>query len=663
MILWTTFYVMDALLQLTNETLSAVIVIVSASMLLYNLTRNLHARVARASSALLACVTFVYTVDAFTSLNPTTASLSAWLRVQWIGIALAPAALFHLSDALLATTGLVSRGRRRRVARQLYVFSLLFLIMAAFSDALVYGLVREPAPHLLPGPVFPLYVVFFLLATIVSFYNLVRARRRCRTTYTRRRMSYLLYSFAMPALGIFPFTLLFSSAEASPSTFWLIVNLGNVGITLMLLFMAYPLYFFGSNVPDRVVKAELLHFFLRGPFTGILVLLIILFLPQAGRILGLSSEQFMPFAAVAVVMFWQWMVSWLSPHLERWIVYTSDQAQVRIIQSIGHRLLTHNDMQQLLESILAALCDLLQVPAAFVAAFEGDQARLEQVIGDWLPDWDWRDTTGLYALLQVNGDRAEEIRTWNAFWVVPLYGGRGWGNHDSNGASSRRLLGVLGVRARSAEPDLLPEEQSVFDLLARQAAQTLDDQRLQAEVFASLEGLLPEMEAIQQLRGVARYGDLPALAQAERTAMLEPGSAAFVDAVRDALRDYWGGPRLTDSRLLQLQVVQKTLTQNDGNPTRALRTVLLEAINRLKPPGERSMTRTEWILYNIIELRFIQGHKVRDVARRLAMSEADLYRKQRTAVEEVARALADMERACRDEQTPEAVALHVGAQV
>ena len=56
------------------------------------------------------------------------------------------------------------------------------------------------------------------------------------------------------------------------------------------------------------------------------------------------------------------------------------------------------------------------------------------------------------------------------------------------------------------------------------------------------------------------------------------------------------------------------------------------------------MTTTEWILYNILEMRFIQGRKVRDVAMRLAMSESDLYRKQRVAIETVASIIAEMER-------------------
>jgi hypothetical protein len=42
-------------------------------------------------------------------------------------------------------------------------------------------------------------------------------------------------------------------------------------------------------------------------------------------------------------------------------------------------------------------------------------------------------------------------------------------------------------------------------------------------------------------------------------------------------------------------------------------------------------------------MKFIEGRKVRDVAARLAMSEADLYRKQRVAVDAVAQAVLEME--------------------
>jgi predicted DNA-binding protein (UPF0251 family) len=70
--------------------------------------------------------------------------------------------------------------------------------------------------------------------------------------------------------------------------------------------------------------------------------------------------------------------------------------------------------------------------------------------------------------------------------------------------------------------------------------------------------------------------------------------------------------------------------------------VLKAAIERIRPAGERNISG-EWILYNILELKFIEGKKVKEVAQKLAISEADLYRKQKVAIEEIAKTLIRME--------------------
>jgi hypothetical protein len=77
---------------------------------------------------------------------------------------------------------------------------------------------------------------------------------------------------------------------------------------------------------------------------------------------------------------------------------------------------------------------------------------------------------------------------------------------------------------------------------------------------------------------------------------------------------------------------------------------LADAIELQKPEGERNLSTTEWILYNILELKFVQGRRVRDVARRLAMSESDLYRKQRVAIENVAQTVSNMEKAAVEDE-------------
>jgi hypothetical protein len=202
-------------------------------------------------------------------------------------------------------------------------------------------------------------------------------------------------------------------------------------------------------------------------------------------------------------------------------------------------------------------------------------------------------------------------------------------------------LGLLAVEARSAQPDLTEEEQKVAAALIAQIEQAMEDRHLQQDVFDTLRRIIPEIERVQRLRGTVHYVGSPDLeALAFENPIHDPD---FIQMVRDALTHYWGGPRFSDSPLMRLQVVQEALDEHDGNAARALRAVLGRAIDNLRPDGDRRMTAAEWLLYNILELKFIQGMRVRDVAQRLAMSESDLYRKQRVAIEEVAHALAEME--------------------
>jgi len=69
---------------------------------------------------------------------------------------------------------------------------------------------------------------------------------------------------------------------------------------------------------------------------------------------------------------------------------------------------------------------------------------------------------------------------------------------------------------------------------------------------------------------------------------------------------------------------------------------LRDAIEKMRPEGERKYTG-EWMLYNILEMKFLEGKKVKEIAMRLSMSEADLYRKQRVAIDSVTKTIKEME--------------------
>jgi hypothetical protein len=158
-----------------------------------------------------------------------------------------------------------------------------------------------------------------------------------------------------------------------------------------------------------------------------------------------------------------------------------------------------------------------------------------------------------------------------------------------------------------------------------------------------LKALNPQVAFIQELRAAGRYDDPDALL-GESTAPSED----IVTWVKDALTHYWGGPKLTGSPLMRLRVVRDALEAHEGNDANALRSILRKAIEQVRPEGERRFTG-EWILYNILEMKFMEGKKVREIALRLAMSEADLYRKQRVAIEVVAKAILEMEQEARQE--------------
>jgi hypothetical protein len=145
------------------------------------------------------------------------------------------------------------------------------------------------------------------------------------------------------------------------------------------------------------------------------------------------------------------------------------------------------------------------------------------------------------------------------------------------------------------------------------------------------------MDMLQRIRAAGRYDTTTNL-------LTEPVFEAtdMADWVKDALTHYWGGPKLTSSPLMKLRIIKNFMDNYEGNTSNALRALLRQAVDQVKPEGDRKFT-SEWILYNILEMKFIEGRKVREVAGRLAMSEADLYRKQRVAVEAVAHAIIAME--------------------
>ncbi|MEA3407867.1 MAG: histidine kinase N-terminal 7TM domain-containing protein [Chloroflexota bacterium] len=626
-----------SILKLGNLILSSANVIIGFSLFVYILTHNLRSAVARAFCALMAFITIVYVVDVSVA-NVNTPSLAEnWLRLQWVGIAFVPAAYLHFSDALLRTTGSLSRWRRVGIWVG-YLLGLVSLVLVLFTDLIVTGVARmDHIYHLLAGPFFWVFAVVYTMMALNGWLNIRMARNRCVTSTSRRRMGYLMLAFVAPSVGAFPYLLIPATEQYLSANFIYLLNLaGNLGVALMTVVIGYIVAYQGVLLPDRVIKHNMMHYLFRGPLVAILVIVIMLTIPRVDHIWGLPRDTVLITTVAASVVVLQLLVNVAKPAIDL-LLYRRDRKEVAWIQTLDERLLTTTDLEQLLENTLIALADLLRVPSGFVVTMEGSTASIRVFCGPKEEAKTFLSQSSLPQLMELlSKSRQQEDKVTNddfvaadGYWLVPL-----------RSPTEHTTLGILGFRAAASEPSFSTQDLEAAQNLVQRGELALEDMRLQQGIFAVLHGMRSELDQLQEWRSSPLYVGEDTLQHFEMNPI---HSTSFTEIVKDALGEFWGGPKLSQSPLLRTHLVRQRLSEHDGVPAKAVRAVLKEAIEKLRPDGKRSMTSTEWTIYNILDLKFIQGKRIRDITQQLAMSESDFYRKQRVAIAQVADILVRME--------------------
>jgi hypothetical protein len=301
------------------------------------------------------------------------------------------------------------------------------------------------------------------------------------------------------------------------------------------------------------------------------------------------------------------------------------------LRALPRTAFTQADLRRFLENTLTVMCGAMHVDSAFVAApDEFGSYGVKSLVGPRRLLRVLFEKTSLEQLIaELQHAESSPLRHEGyAYWLLL--------DPDQN------VMGILGV----AESEWLNDEevQQLCETLTSQVEHALVMVHMQQRLLDTLRLMEPEFSSLQQVNSRIEQATPEGLHTLEKEVALMPD---FVHVVRDALTHYWGGPKLTDSPLLGLNSVKRLLEQQGGNPTKALQAVLRQAIENLRPGADVPSHAPEWLLYNILELRFLQGRKIRDTAVRLALSESDLYRKQRLALDEVARQLAHMEELLR----------------
>jgi hypothetical protein len=631
-------------LEQLNQLLSAAVLIVTFSLLAYIVLQNWRNDIARALLVLLSGVVVVYSGDILLPLANRASTLEFLGRAQWLGIAVVPAAYIHLANGLLALTDRRSRAAAARPLVYLaYVGSAIFFLLVALGTNQIVrqGLPSGPIAQFQAGPLFWSYCLFFLTGAVVSLWAIVQSQRSALTFTQRRRLIYLGATFAAPGIGVFPFLVIGAPATVPTSAILALQSIASVTVAVMVTVMTYSIAFQGVLLPDRLIKQDFVRWWLYGPFVGITIVMFVQAIPRLEELFGLPRDTLLTFGVMVMTVAMPIFVSRIKPYLDA-LIYRQDQEEIDYLRNLPRSTFTRTDLRVLLENSLVAVCGALEVDTAFVIAPGDGGYTIRAVCGArnevkrFVADYPLKELTP--QLEQLPGRAPDNLPATDAFifagmfCLLPL--------RSPDGV----FLGALGVacppeRLR-AEGALDAETRHLVSVLAHQMELALSTTEMQQRIFDTLRGLGPEMQSLQQLASTLEQATPVTIASLESDIVLQP---EFPQLVKDALTQFWGGPKLAESPLLGMRSVRRMLQSQGGNPTRALQAVLRQAIGNLRPDEQLDPTAQEWLLYNLLEGRYLQRKTVRDVANRLAMSESDFYRKQRIAIEQVARQLALME--------------------
>ena len=621
---------LSLVLETLNQILYAAVAITAIALLMYTSGFNLRDRIVQTFALILLCVVMIYTGETVAAVSNKPEYIQLWLQLKWIGLMMLPAVYLHFSDALLTVSGRPSRGRRTTFVWVTY------LITGAAAILIFFGVtIGELVPDKTPmfflerNQITFFFGLFYLVVMAMVSYNLIRAMIRTATKTGLRRMIYLLAGAAAIAFSSIIFLFHGNNWFANhPHWFWFLSILASSVAIFFMVVMTYTVSFFGLLWTDRQIKSRLFRWLLRGPFTAAVVLGLTTVARRYGELQGDSYIYFVPIVMVGGTLLLQYAINIFSPYIEKSFFWGDDRDDLETIQSLQDRMLTNRDLIQFLETTAALISDRLPVSGGFIALLEGEKVTRSVSTGDQKAIENYLVDENFIKEAQENLVDQDGLIEWQGLFLVPLE------YRFEDGTS--KLLG-LGGFVKNNLREIEEDDREAVLQLAERATLAIKDHNIQKQVIESLSALQTEVDYLQNIRAASSF-NVDKLTNIEQPELPE-GMSTWV---KDALTHYWGGPKLTNNPLMQLKVVEAESENLDGNRTNALRAVLTQAIEMMKPSGERKFT-SEWLLYNILELKFLQGKKVREVARKLAVSEADLYRKQKIAIESVAQKIAVLE--------------------
>ena len=615
-------------LRALSEVLTAAVAMTAFSVWLFSLqfVRRRH-KLAIALVPVLFSVTIIYSADALETMASGHDAKLMWQLIHWTGFVILPTACLWFSMVVLEMTG-------RKIGNGTIAFALIDGLLAAVFLWLLWSGRLFSDIRTIPGigttmvqtELTVLFWVYFVINISGIFILLSLALSRTRTQASRRRMIYLIIGIMGIIIGTFPLLLFGSGALISqhPTIFWLLSCFGNALVVVMVVMLGYASATFSVSWSDRLTRLRLIEWMLRGPVTASMTLWLVTMINRSSDRLGLDVAGLNTLATVVSIILMEYLITLIMPRVERGALIGLGKEDYAIFNEFQGMMVFKPELITYLEALTGALCDRFQARDGFFAVMD-ENGNFDPIIQTGTTSWSGMPEMlqKLPAYFQEHGD----VFRWDETGVmIPVF------NHDGDVDT---FLGVLGLADIS--PEYFPNGNELVLTDAIDKARTVLWQRRYLTT------------AYQVLR---THADSPGSDSFHSGSVLNENSLLTQNPsaelnevsvwVKDALTHYWGGPKLSENPLLQWQIVQKTAAKNDETEINALRDVLKQAAEALRPEGERSIN-SEWMLYNLIDYKFFEKMKVKDLVRRLSMSEADFYRKQKVAVEALSKEIIRME--------------------
>ena len=626
-------------LRTISEALIAGVAISCFSVFLFLLGYLRKEVLARVFTVILALLAGIFTANAFSLTTDSIEFFSAMQLAQWSGFFLVYAGFFHFSLTILAMTG--AKLRRVRMFATIAVYltaaSLVYLLLTGriFVDPKLFASGGTITGF---GDFQPWIWVWTGLILIGCITILILAVSRTKTKTSRRRMRYLLISSitvqVSTTLSVFAG---FRFKISALWWYWPLSVFAYLGLLSMIFLMAYAVVTFCVTWSHRVVRLRLIEWVLRGPVTASVTLILVTLVRRTAKVLAINSEGLTSLLTVVSILLLQYFITVLTPLMRRNNYSGYGHEDYEMLSELENMMIFRAEMETYLESLCSVICDKLQVSGAFVVV-GGVSGQPESIITAGLISNEQRKAIYAFAAerMAVSSElESDTVSCSGGFAYLPI-------EYPIAGNDDPYFLALIGTVVSDGAHDSSIQE--VLLSAAVDCAQVLWQRRYYARTVRTLEGI-SENELNQRYRTVSLLN--PEVGFGAGTPPLPSDVTLWV---RDALTHYWGGPRLSESPLLSWKIVGMETGESDGNRINALRKVLRDAIEKTRPDGEPSIS-LEWTLYNILILKFIEGRKVKEIVRRLAMSEADFYRKQKVAIEEVAKHLSAAENEARDSVT------------